>query len=380
MFATYPFNYMASNQILNDSKTKVKTHFPIEDISIKSEIVTVKSKDTMIITSVSKTKEKDFKGCTHYFDESNVKVSKCDMWINLVDVSQNNLLYHYSIDYFLDSTTEYSVVAIGYVMDENSQMILNIVKANQFGTENNYYYNNHNQSYSYFSTNISIDIKEIDSFKKIHDKHQHLYHLIAKDIRNNIHLITFNINENKIERIIDIDINLAFSTIGFSIYNDQLLLSGAFVENSNTFYFYKFNLQDIQNNQIKYSNDNLIFKRYNSIKYYIKSENHRYFLFYLNNATLVTYDMETGESEDVQLNFKMKYAPHSEMIQLYAFHQELPKTAGSTNGVSKSNKIFLIVFHPIFIIALLFLIIGIILFKRRRDKKNLVKLEAPSDV
>ncbi|KAM9986525.1 hypothetical protein ACTFIY_010973 [Dictyostelium cf. discoideum] len=386
---TYSYGYIGANEIKNNSATHIgNAHIPIDDLTVPFEMVMTKSYNTMIVTGVSDTKKNKYNGCHHYFDYGDIRVEDCKMWVNLIDISQNQRLSHYSIIYneITTNSNSHTLVGMGYNIENVSFSI--ITSTDKFAI-NGSTYSNSNQSLNYYSTSILINPGEIDTFKKSHDKKNNIYYAYIKEpgTEGNHYLVSLNLNTGELLTKPFKNINkLQFSTIGFSIWNDKFILSGT-PQNSNLTNIYSITINNTNNNNTNNNNNNnyddyfkfeLLYSKLYLINLYVKSENSKYFMFYNRvKSSLTLIDLENNNMEDYKINFKMKIPEYAHLVELYSFYQDPNYITPTITEGYTSGKLFIIIFYPIFGAFLIstFIICLVLAIKKTKKRRILMKQE-----
>ncbi|KAN0055798.1 hypothetical protein ACTA71_011685 [Dictyostelium dimigraforme] len=380
---SYSYGYIGANEIKNNSATHIgNAHIPIDDLTIPFEMVMTKSYNTMIITGISDTKKNKYNGCHHYFDYGDIRIEDCKMWINLIDISKNQRLSHYSIIYddneeeiiTTSNSNSQTLVGMGYNVENETFSI--ITSRDRFHI-NGTVYSNSNQSLNYYSTSILINPEEIDQFKKSHDKKNNIYYAYIKEPGTEGHhyLVSLNLNTGElITKLYKNNQKLQFSTIGFSIWNDKFILAGTPQKSNQT------NIYSIEINQGGEEEELLLFSKSYLVNQYVKSDNSQYFMFYNRaKSALTLIDLETNEIEDYKINFKMKIPEYAHLIELYSFYQDPSQiTPTSTEGFT-SGKLFIIIFYPIFGAFLITTItLCLVLAIKKANKRKILMKQEPN--
>ncbi|KAN0007393.1 hypothetical protein ACTFIU_000592 [Dictyostelium citrinum] len=386
---TYSYGYIGANEIKNNSATHIgNAHIPIDDLTVPFEMVMTKSYNTMIVTGISDTKKNKYNGCHHYFDYGDIRVEDCKMWVNLIDISKNQRLSHYSMIYdeITTNSNSHTLVGMGYNIENETFSI--ITSTDNFHI-NGSVYSNSNQSLNYYSTSILINPGEIDTFKKSHDKKNNIYYAYIKEpgTEGSHYLVSLNLNTAELfTKSIKNTEKLQFSTIGFSIWNNKFILAGT-PDKSNFTNIYSIPTKDTNNNNNNNNNDfdssspKLIHSKSYLINLYVKSENSQYFMFYNRaKSALTLIDLETNNIEDYKISFKMKIPEYAHLVELYSFYQDPNHITPTVTEGYTSGKLFIIIFYPIFGAFLISTIVICLVLAVRKAKKRKVLMKQEPNV
>ncbi|KAK5576517.1 hypothetical protein RB653_007661 [Dictyostelium firmibasis] len=398
---SYSYGYIGTNEIKNNSATHIgNAHIPIDDLSIPFEMVMTKSYNTMIVTGFSDTKKNKYNGCHHYFDYGDIRVEDCKMWVNLIDISQNQRLSHYSIIYDNEETitttkNSHTMVGMGFNIENDTFSI--VTSTDKFHI-NGSTYSNSNQSLNYYSTSILINPDEIDTFKKSHDKKNNIYYSYIKEpgTEGNHYLVSLNLNTNQLTtKMYKNNEKLQFSTIGISIWNDKFIMAGT-PQKSNSTNIYSISkiitssssssssLSSSSSSSSTIENDDIIttflYTRPYLVNQYVKSENTQYFMFYNKGKTTLTIiDLENNDIEDYKISFKMKIPEYAHLVELYSFYQDPSHINPTVTDGWTSGKLFITIFYPVFGAFLISSIaICLTLAIKKARKRRLLQRQEPN--